>query len=532
MSNAVMPVPSPTLLPGANSGLIAVTPPAALHSIQEKQAKMVEQAYYDDNPFLLTEEDFLTDKEEFFEGFYGENNNDDFYSNKIGDDFYGSFLDKNDDVNNGKTDDGIVQTDDFSEIVLTDDFSEIVQTDDFSKIVQTDDFSEIIQTDDFSEIVLGPVDCVPIHEQLRLNGSTAFSNKLLQLGFDFMYGQYTIFAPSDKLLNDEGLRLLSMGHSRVTIDESVLLFHVSEFGIYETLLQPSGSHSRCNKAMPMIDQEGDPEKTVTLCRGDDIIYQLGPGNHLYDSKAGSLVSMSSGRSDSEIVLGVASTGTAALLKHQSADNSNGNTSGNTNGSKGADEAIPRLSGEKIRACSGVIYPIEDALLLPTLPAVVVAPSPAPGDQSAGKGPTLVPIWSPESAGPGDPNKAPTLFPEPDWVDIVNKISGIEPDGNATADQEGLGMEGNATSDQEGLGTDGNATADEAGFFMDGNATADPARPELLPGMVPTTDPTMLLPGAPSQSGPSSTSSTRSCHPLKSTVLVLWVSLSVWNGICW
>eukprot|EP00532_Pseudo-nitzschia_australis_P000997 CAMPEP_0168202558 /NCGR_PEP_ID=MMETSP0139_2-20121125/24341_1 /TAXON_ID=44445 /ORGANISM="Pseudo-nitzschia australis, Strain 10249 10 AB" /LENGTH=390 /DNA_ID=CAMNT_0008128263 /DNA_START=229 /DNA_END=1403 /DNA_ORIENTATION=+ len=82
--------------------------------------------------------------------------------------------------------------------------------------------------------------CVPIHTQLRRMGANAFSRRLEAIGLDFKYGEFTVFAPSDQLLNDETIKLLTAGHSQETIDD-VVLFHVSAEGIYNNIFMESGT---------------------------------------------------------------------------------------------------------------------------------------------------------------------------------------------------------------------------------------------------------------------------------------------------
>jgi len=158
--------------------------------------------------------------------------------------------------------------------------------------------------------------CIPVHEQLKKMGATLFSEKLDQRGMDFKYGQFTIFAPNDELLENEGLVLSSANYTQETIDD-VLLFHVSGEGIKGDI------KDHCDVTLPMLNEElhVNQESSVTQCDGT-ILYQVGPGNAELEPK-------------------------------------------------------PKISSDATQACNGVIYAIENALMLPTLPDTAIPVSSAP-----------------------------------------------------------------------------------------------------------------------------------------------------------
>lgn len=304
--------------------------------------------------------------------------------------------------------------------------------------------------------------CVPIHTQLRRMGANAFSRRLEAIGLDFKYGEFTVFAPSDQLLNDETIKLLTAGHSQETIDD-VVLFHVSAEGIYNNIFMESGTGvadehegehettdedtggattrthpGRCRKTLYMLDNISETnndqllfngavkqhtqfgygyvfgpiptgtssaaaatttkpattkpatakeqERTVTECRSDDdgsgggvshtivtSVYQMGPGNYRYEVDL----------NDSSATVPLAG-------------------------------GTPRVSGPPVRGCSGVVYPIEGALLLPTLPEATPLDL-GGGDQNSNTGAilTLPPIPAPSAPSSGlrptsgDGTNAPT-----------------------------------------------------------------------------------------------------------------------------
>ena len=147
-------------------------------------------------------------------------------------------------------------------------------------------------------------------------GASIFSGALSLRGIDFKYGGFTIFAPSDKLVSDSVLILEDDGHNTTTI-EDIVLFHVSADSINEKITEPK----HCGKSLLMLNQDlhVEQEKSITSCQGGKV-YQIGPGNS-----------------------GV----------------------------------VPQVVGEPIYACDSVIYMITDALMLPTLPVLPVAPTPVP-----------------------------------------------------------------------------------------------------------------------------------------------------------
>ncbi len=147
-------------------------------------------------------------------------------------------------------------------------------------------------------------------------GASIFSGALMERGLDFKYGSFTIFAPSDKLMSNSVLILENEGHNSTTIDD-IALFHVSAESINEKITEKS----HCGKSLLMLNEDlhVGQEKSITSCDGGKV-YQVGPGNS-----------------------GV----------------------------------VPQVVGEPILACDSVIYMITDALMLPTLPVLPVAPTPAP-----------------------------------------------------------------------------------------------------------------------------------------------------------
>ena len=139
-------------------------------------------------------------------------------------------------------------------------------------------------------------------------------------GLDFKYGQFTIFAPSNKLLTDKVLLLENDGQSPQTIVDA-LLFHVSANTIIEDIADPA----HCGQPLLMLpgyplQNEVNQESSITNCEAGKV-FQVGPGN----------------------------TG-----------------------------AMPKV-GESFQACDSVVYMLEDALMLPTLPVIAVAPTVAPKD---------------------------------------------------------------------------------------------------------------------------------------------------------
>ena len=139
-------------------------------------------------------------------------------------------------------------------------------------------------------------------------GATKFSELLEARGLDFEYGQYTIFAPTDELLNDQVQLLENEGYNSRTVDD-IVLFHVSA----ETINEKITNKKNCGEPLLMLNEELhiNQESSTTECEGKRVC-QIGPGNT---------------------------------------------------------DIMPTVVGEPIAACDSVIYVIEDMIMLPTLPAV-------------------------------------------------------------------------------------------------------------------------------------------------------------------
>lgn len=188
---------------------------------------------------------------------------------------------------------------------------------------------------------INATDCTPVREALTNIGSLQFYEKLLARGIDFKYGQYTIFAPSDRLLRTEELVLRNDGHKNATIND-ILLFHVSAANITESITDSA----HCGKPLLMLNEDlsVNQEYSTTDCAGNKV-HQLGPGNIVLDT-------------------------------------------------------APLVVGDPIQACDSVIYNIEEALLLPTIPdmtlAPTAAPKPTPPRQESPK-PTTAPTKRPTEA---------------------------------------------------------------------------------------------------------------------------------------
>jgi hypothetical protein len=193
-----------------------------------------------------------------------------------------------------------------------------------------------INAEDANDVVLEN-ECLPVHETLKELGAGDFSKLLMTRGMDFKYGKFTIFAPSDKLLNSEVLILKDTGYMDETIDD-IVLFHVSSMDTHGDIMDPR----HCGYSLLMLNEElnENQESSITGCDGGKI-YQIGPGNT---------------------------------------------------------DIIPEVVGKPIRACDSVIYTIDEALMLPTLPNINLAPTIAP---EATKAPSRQ--TSPTKA----PTKAPT-----------------------------------------------------------------------------------------------------------------------------
>lgn len=203
-------------------------------------------------------------------------------------------------------------------------------------------------------------DCTPVHATLEEIGASTFSRQLKSRSFDFKYGQFTIFAPSDRLLNDGGLTLTAAGYSDQTIDD-VLLFHISADKIEDNITSPSN----CGNYLLMLNDkpEDTQERSFTKCEGGES-FQIGPGN--------------------------------------------------------GSGPMPKIVGTAIPVCDGVIYTIEDALLIPTLPKLTKAPAVSPSAAPVGtlvNGPTMKPVATPttQTLPPTQapkPTKAPTRQTSP------------------------------------------------------------------------------------------------------------------------
>ena len=135
-------------------------------------------------------------------------------------------------------------------------------------------------------------------------------------GLDFKYGKFTIFAPTDELLNNEALVLSAAGYEKKTIDD-IVLFHVTAEDTHGDITDPR----HCGYSLLMLNEElhVNQESSVTNCDGGKV-YQIGPGNT---------------------------------------------------------DSIPEVVSEPIHACDSIIYTIDEALMLPTLPNITLAPTIAP-----------------------------------------------------------------------------------------------------------------------------------------------------------
>jgi len=166
-----------------------------------------------------------------------------------------------------------------------------------------------------SDVVLENA-CLPVHETLKELGAGEFSKLLMARGMDFKYGKFTIFAPSDELLNNEALKLAAAGYEKKTIDD-IVLFHVTAEDTHGDITDPR----HCGYSLLMLNEElrVNQESSITNCNGGKV-YQIGPGNT---------------------------------------------------------DSIPEVVGEPIHACDSVVYIIDEALMLPTLPNITLAPTTAP-----------------------------------------------------------------------------------------------------------------------------------------------------------
>jgi len=228
-----------------------------------------------------------------------------------------------------------------------------IKAEDMSGSVQEDNVQDSIYND-MAVPLRGEDDCLPVHETLKGLGATEFSKTLLARGVDFKYGQFTIFAPSDKLLNDDMLVLKAAGHSDKTIND-VVLFHVSAEQIEDDIKTPS----HCGKYLLMLNEDlhENQESSKTKCDGEKY-FQIGPGN--------------------------------------------------------TRSTLPEIATNAIPVCNGVIYTIDDALMVPTLPmstkGPAVSPTVAPDEPTMESADEPVVSPTPKSAAPTAPNAPTTQTP--------------------------------------------------------------------------------------------------------------------------
>jgi len=198
--------------------------------------------------------------------------------------------------------------------------------------------------------------CIPVREGLQSVGAGAMDDLLFARKVDFKYGQFTIFAPPDQLLTDSALILQNAGYSDSTVND-IALFHVSSEGIHPDVLRKR----HCGVPLLMLNEElhNNQENSVTYCHGGNV-YQMGPGNF---------------------------------------DN------------------MPVITGDPVPVCNGIIYPIDGALMMPTLPAnVTKSPTPVPPATKVPTRqtpPTQAPVVTPSDTTPATPD---TTFPAVDPVD--------------------------------------------------------------------------------------------------------------------
>ena len=134
---------------------------------------------------------------------------------------------------------------------------------------------------------------------------------LLKRRVDFKYGEFTVFAPPDRIINAGSASLLIDGYNLTTIND-VLLFHIAANTIENDIGDPS---LNCGKSLLMLNEDMtmNQESSTTECVGIEVL-QVGPGNT-------------------------------------------------------ASRPAPKIVGNAIQACNGVVYTIDDALMLPTLPNI-------------------------------------------------------------------------------------------------------------------------------------------------------------------
>ena len=292
-------------------------------------------------------------------------------------------------------------------------------------------------------------------------GANAFSRRLEAIGLDFKYGQFTIFAPGDELLNERASELLTAGHSQETIDD-VVLFHVSADGIYGDIFVAHGDTSatmttaddddgtaaaaarthpgRCRKTLHMLDN-------VANINGNNNDQLLLTGAIKQHTEFGY------GYVFGPLPAGVSAAATAPAAKQrehsvtecESGDDNNGNGSISHNiaitgvyqmgpgnyryevdakGSSATEPVAggkPRVIGNPFRACNGVVYPIEGALLLPTMPEAVPPDTTNDANQATV---TLPPIAAPSTGLRPTPVDDSTI-PETGMNDEVGMV-GTDP----------------------------------------------------------------------------------------------------------
>jgi len=178
------------------------------------------------------------------------------------------------------------------------------------------------------------VDCRSIHEVLIDVGAEEFSVLLKDKKFNFKYGEFTIFAPTDRTVKFGSNSLTNDGYNQTIIDD-VLFFHIAANTIEDDIRDPSN----CGKSLIMLNEDSfDQESSTTECKKYGVL-QVGPGN------------TATGRG-----------------------------------------FVPKIVGNATQACNGVVYTIEDALMLPTLPKFSGAPSSKPASV-----PTMSPVPVPAPA---------------------------------------------------------------------------------------------------------------------------------------
>lgn len=202
-------------------------------------------------------------------------------------------------------------------------------------------------------------------------GANTFSDAIQSNDFDFKYGEFTVFAPTDALFKTGEANLVREGYGEQAIN-SIVMFHIAANIIEDTLLDDP---SKCGSTLSMLGNANSnfglspeiPQKTVTECVEGEV-FQIGPGNLFDDSIFSS-------------------------------------------------EQPPKIFGAPIEACNGVVYTIEDALILPSLSEPnYQEPSPADDVTSTNNGgnlptlPTNFPIINPSNILPTSPADTPVEKP--------------------------------------------------------------------------------------------------------------------------